>query len=340
MGDRITETFETPQGCDLVVENVRGVITVEGWDKPTTEVVAVTRQGEPEIEITQEGRRVLVRTKYERGVLDWLDWLFKGNTPLVDYTVHVPVASDLKLKNVNGPISASGVRGQVRIHNVDGTAKLRGIVGKVKAETVNGSLYAENLEGAAKLSTVNGQMQVKGGALDGLRADTVNGDISVASTLATGGDYVLHTVNGSCHLAVQEGFRAEVEARGVNVSVDCKVPAQSVERSFGSWTGTIGAGDGPIGKIRFDTVNGKLHISTHQAGTKTPAAPLVAKAQAAPEPPAAPAPPKPPTETVQAKVAETPVEEPAAKKPSQAEVLQMVERGEISVDEALKLLKA
>jgi hypothetical protein len=327
MGDQITETFETPQGCDLVVENVRGAIVVEGWDKPTTEVVADTRKGEPDIEIVQDGRRVEVRTKYERGVLDWLDWLFKGNTPVVDYTVHVPFASNLKLKNVSGPIHASGVQGTVKINNVDGTARLDEIAGKVKAETVNGSLHAHDLRGNAKLSTVNGQMKVQSGALDGLRADTVNGDISIASTLSASGDYVLHTVNGSCHVAVQEGFRAHVEAHGVNVSVDCKVPAESVDRSFGNWRGTIGTGDGPIGKIRFDTVNGKLHIGAHQQAPEA-GEPFVAKAEPAPEPPKPPEPPVPP-----------PAPPPAGEKPSQAEILAMVERGEISVDKALELLK-
>ena len=43
MEERIEKTFETPEGCDLVVKNVRGEITVEGWDQPTTEVIAIRR---------------------------------------------------------------------------------------------------------------------------------------------------------------------------------------------------------------------------------------------------------------------------------------------------------
>lgn len=41
MENRIEKTFATPEGCDLVVENVKGEIKVEGWDRPDTEIVAV-----------------------------------------------------------------------------------------------------------------------------------------------------------------------------------------------------------------------------------------------------------------------------------------------------------
>jgi hypothetical protein len=339
MDEQIEKTFAMPEGCDLVVENVRGEITVEGWDQPSTQVVAIRRKGKADIEITQDGRKVIARTKHERNGLFWLDWLTKGGAPVVDYTVHVPYASDLKLKNVNGTVSAAQVQGTVRIKNVDGTAVLNAIKGRVEAETVNGSLQVTALEGTANLKTVNGQMKVSGN-LSGLGADTVNGDIKAVATLAVEGDYVFHTVNGSCRLCVQPELRAHVSAHGVNMSVDCKVPSQAVERKFGSWEGTIGAGDGPLAQIRFSTVNGRLRIDQAEGAAETPSVPFVAKAEAQPRPadaPPAPEPPEPETTPVEVKVAElSPADPPVGR--SQAEVLQMVERGEISVDEAIKLL--
>ena len=340
MDEQIEKTFATPEGCDLIVENVRGEIIVEGWDQPSTQVVAVHRKGKADIEITQEGRKVIARTKHERNGVFWLDWLTKGGAPIVDYTVRVPYASDLKLKNVNGTISAARVQGTVHVNNVDGTAVLSAIEGHIQAETVNGSLQAETLEGTAKLKTVNGQMKVSGN-LSGLRADTVNGDIKAVATLAVDGDYVFHTVNGSCHLTVQPELCAHVSAHGVNMSVDSKLPSRAVTRRFGNWEGTIGTGDGPSAQIRFNTVNGRLRIDHAEGTTETPSAPFVAKAEAEPKAahiPPEPEPPEPETIPVEVKVAEMPPADTPPVGRSQAEVLQMVERGEISVDEAIKLL--
>jgi hypothetical protein len=108
------------------------------------------------------------------------------------------------------------------------------------------------------------------------------------------------------------------------MSVDCKLPAEDVERSFGSWQATIGGGDGPRSSIRFDTVNGRLYIDGSAKGPQPPAEPVVVKSKAAPEPtpPPAPEPPADPVETT-----------------SQTDILRMVERGEISVDEAIAMLQ-
>jgi hypothetical protein len=328
MEERIEKTFETPDGCDLTVENVRGAITVVGWDQNTTQIVATSQNGAADIEIGQEGRTITARTKHEQGMSGWLDWLTGNKPPLVDYEVHVPHASNLRLKNVSGPINAQDVNGDVRVNDVDGTAVLTAIKGEVRAETVNGSLQAQDIEGTAKLHTVNGRMRVQEGSLSALKADTVNGDIEVGASLALGGEYTFHTVNGSCRLMLANAPYASVSAHGVNMSVDCKVPADGIERSMGSWKATIGTGEGPRSSIRFDTVNGRLYIDGPATGSKAPAETFVAKSQPTPEPTPAAA-PEPPVEPVEAKVAVK----------SKTEILQMVERGEISVDEAIGMLQ-
>lgn len=331
MEERIEKTFSTPDGCDLVVENVKGQIVVQGWDRPETQVVAMRHQDSAEVEIAQDGNKVIARTRSEQGPLQWLEWLTRGRTPTVDYTVHVPIASDLKLKNVSGPIEAAGVQGRVRVNNVDGPATLTHISGSVKAETVNGPVQTSHLQGKAKLKTVNGRLSVEDSALDDLAAETVNGEIKIAATLDPQGRYAFNTVNGNCHLILPSDFRAQVSAHGVNLRVDCKLPSESVQRQFGNWQGTIGTGQGPMADIAFNTVNGHLHIDN--AG-RVPE-PAAAATSTAPEPPEPPQPPEPPLEPVEVKVAGTANKEHR----SQAEILGMVERGEISVDEAIELLK-
>jgi hypothetical protein len=341
MDEQIEKTFSTPDGCQLIVENVRGEIAVEGWDQPSTRVIATKRKGQVDIEITQEGRKVIARTKHERNVFPWLDWLTKGSAPVVDYAVRVPLNSDIELRNVNGTIAAKHVRGNAHVGNVDGAVHLRAVKGQVQAETVNGSLDADALEGSAKLKTVNGQMKVAATVLESLNADTVNGDIDVAAAFVPEGTYVFHTVNGGCRLTIQPDLRAQVTAHGLNLSVDCQVPRENIEHKFGEWKGSIGTGDGPMATIRFDTVNGQLRIEGTEGIAEAPAADFVAKATpsetvsaAPPEEPPSSQPTQPEDTSSEAAVADSPPE-----RKSQAEILQMIERGEISVEEALKLLR-
>jgi hypothetical protein len=75
-------------------------------------------------------------------------------------------------------------------------------------------------------------------------------------------------------------------------------------------------------------VNGHLHIDNAEGATES----VSTAAPTSPEPPKAP---EPPLEPVEVKVSGTADAEPK----SQAEILGMVERGEISVDDAIKLLK-
>lgn len=339
MTQEMTKTFDTPEGCDLVIKNVEGKIEVTGWDKPQTQIIVVKHSDDIEVEISQDGRKVIAKTKSENGFMDWVGRL--GKNKAVDYTVCVPHSSNIKVKCVTGPIRVAEVKGAVRVENVDGQTDLDNVSGEVEAKSVNGALKAANLNGSAKLNAVNGTLKVQGGALDALNTETVNGTIKIDAALSSEGHYSFKTVNGNCHLNVQEGFRARVSAHGVNLHVKCTQPAQTIKKQFGSWQGTIGSGDGPTAHVSFHTVNGSLHINngTVQTTTEAKVKPTAeAEPTAPPPPPPPPPPPAPsvaPVEPVVVKVPESP--EPEAK--SKAEILQMVERGEISVDEALELLK-
>ncbi len=322
------QVFATPEGCDLVVKNVRGSITVEGWDRPETEVLVVKHQEGAQVSIQQEGRQITVKTQWEEGWGGLLGLFLGGRNFNIDYTVHVPHNSQLRLSNVNGPIQVRGIQGDVRANNVDGSTSLQSISGHLAVETVNGSLKIADVSGQAELKAVNGRLEAQSGCLNSLRSETVNGEIVIGSVLTPGGHYALNTVNGSARLAIPAGVRARVSAHGINSGLDCSLPCSDMHKSVGSWTGTVGSGDGPAAEVSFNTVNGRLHVTGGEG-----------EWAASPVPPV---PPVPPAEPVIVKVvdAPTPPAPPETQGPSsQAQVLQMLERGEISVDKALELLK-
>ncbi|MBN1937544.1 MAG: DUF4097 family beta strand repeat protein [Anaerolineae bacterium] len=341
MGQEINELFNTPEGCDLVVENVEGKIEITGWDKPQTQVIAVKHNERPEVEISQDGRKVIARTRFEQEPLGFLNWFTNGRSNgAVDYTIYVPHNSNVKVKHVNGPIKAVQINGNLDLHGVDGPTQVSQVSGDIHIHTVNGSVMAEALQGSAKLNAVNGKLKVKNSTLQSLTSETVNGEIEAQAALNPEGRYHLKTVNGGCRLTVQEGFRARVSAKGINLSVKTSLPTQAVEKHFGHWHGIIGSGDGPTAEITFDTVNGSLRINDGEEVTIPFAPPAPPTPPMPPAPPAPPAPPQAP-EWSESKPVMVKVEGSAKTDgpKTKTEVLEMIERGEITVSEGLKLLE-
>lgn len=323
------------------MENVKGPITITGWDRPQTEVSATPEQDWVEIEISQHDNKVVARTKTEQGQGKWMNWFNGSRTPRVEYTANVPYTSDLEIKNVEGPIYIRHCKGKIRAQNVDGKVTLEHTEGDIQVETVNGPLSTSHHQGAAQLKTVNGELSLQESALSGLSAQTVNGKIKAAAAWSTDAQISLHTVNGDCDLTVPADFCAKASAHGINVSVTCP-RSETVNRQFSGWHGIIGPKGDPSQKepqaeISFHTVNGHLRIDDSGAPTGTTT--QFAKQAMADEPPA---PVETKAEPVQVKLAQAPTEEAPVETESpktQLDILQMVERGEITVQEAVKILE-
>jgi DUF4097 and DUF4098 domain-containing protein YvlB len=341
------ELFDTPGHSHVVVENVKGPITITGWDRPQTEVFAAPNQEWVEVEIVQRDDKVIARTKKEQDQGRWTDWFNGKRIPRVEYKLNVPHATDLEVKNVEGPVTICHCQGKMRVSTVEGKVTLDHAQGDIHVETVNGALAASHLQGAPQLKTVNGELSVVESTLSGLSAQTVNGKIKAAAAWDADAHISLHTVNGDCALTVPSDFRAKASAHGINVSVTCG-QSKTINRQFRGWHGVVGPkgepSEGePQAEISFHTINGHLRID--DSGPPTGTTTQFAK-QAAGD--STPSPAEISSEPVQVKVAQPPTQQAPAERatveakapPTQLEILQMVERGQVTVEEALKVLEA
>ena len=336
MAETVERAFSTPEGCDLMVKNVCGTVSVEGWERPETQVTVTKHEDWAEVQIEQEGRHVTVRTKDDRGAEGLLDLLLRHRTPKVDYAIRVPFSSNLDIRNVNGPIQVAHVRGNAVTRNVDGPTRLNEVSGSVTSETVNGPVEATQLQGEAKLKAVNGRLALLGGKMRSVAADAVNGEIDAQIAIEGGGSYSFKTVNGSCHLTIPSNANAHVMVHGVNSGVDSALLTRSLERSFGRWEATIGDAGAQVAEISFNTVNGRLRLDAGEA-VAPQAAPSPTRAE---EPAVASQPSEAPTTGFVAKAADTPS---GAQGPdlgaTKKQVLEMLDAGQITVDEALERLR-
>ncbi len=314
--ERLERAFATGAHCEISLVNVRGTIKVVGWDKPEVAVVAVKHLGtymgaqqafdETEVVMEQQGPVVSLRTHMARGFNPFA-WIGLGTTPPeVDYTVQAPFKSEVAVRTVSGPVQISGIQGSVYARTVNGDLYLQNITGNVMVHGVNGRFSGEELAGNLGARTVDGAIGVRRSRLASFSAKTVSGDISLESPLDERGAYSATTVSGNLHLFVPTDTRATIQLASTTGKAQCDLACTVTESRRGAWRGVLNGGGATVD---FHTVSGNLLVG--MAGPEEP--PVVAR--------------------------EEPVQPPAAGEAREMAVLRAVERGELTVEDALKQLE-
>lgn len=329
--ERAEQVFDTGPQAEVSVENVRGPVTIDAWDETRVHVVAVRRGAGVQVVMDHDGARVSVRTEADQGEGSFFGWFGKEQRGEVEYTLRVPRETQLTARTVTGAVRISGVQGTVDASSVHGSASVADGGGAVRIQATNGHIEVTNTRGQVETYTANGAIAIRGGQVERLTAESVNGMISV-EPLTIGAMVKARTVNGELALALPPGVAAEVEASGVMLRTHFEVTYQSANESRGVWRGLIGQG-APSAQVTFSTVNGALIVRgagvAATAPVATAATPPVSATPPAPPPPATPpspvTPPPPPPSAAPAR--------------STMEILAAVERGEISVDEAVALMR-
>lgn len=147
------------------IENPRGLIRIETWDRPEVRIEAekyaatLEALAEVRIEITGEGDRVEVKT-HTRDRFD----LFGGSSGSVDYRISLPATVELEASTVNGQVEVDGVSGNMEVSSVNGHVTATDAQGEVRASTINGRVEVSHLslpDGAHhEYSCINGTVRV------------------------------------------------------------------------------------------------------------------------------------------------------------------------------------
>ena len=222
-------SFVVSPGARVSVENINGDIDVVGDNVKEVTIVAHKKAGkqeymdELEIVVDASPDYVRIETRHPDSSGGWFSW---GNdsSGSVSYELLVPMDVDLdSIDTVNGDVTIESVDGEVNAGTVNGTIEVSGANSDVDLETVNGSIKAV-------FDELGSGQRVK--------ADTVNGKITVYLPANASARVVAETVNGSIDA---DDFGLEVEKGFVGRDLD----------------GKIGEGNA---KVSLDAVNGSIRI--------------------------------------------------------------------------------
>ena len=187
------------------------------------------------------------------------------------------------------------------------------------ARSILGAAVALAFAGTVQAQTTNGAITLEGGRLESMKAETVNGTIAIVG-LSAGCQVDARTVNGVLDLGLLDGVQAEVDASGLSLGVSLGVANQAQTRGRATWRGTVGQGQ-PGANVTYHTINGRLQVSG--AGKAVEPQPVAAQS------------PLPEVEApgMTATHSAAPVAPQSVK-----DILNAIERGEMTVDQALGLM--
>jgi hypothetical protein len=303
--ETIQQTFNVPTGAtaQLEVSNISGSVEVLPGEKG---VIAITAVKHPhtgdfdhtEVKITQAEDG---KVKAEVKFSEGWRFLSFSKPCQVTLTAHVPPHCSVQASGVSCSVSVHQLEGNFDVSSVSGEVTLSELSGPVKLSTVSGDADGARIHGNIKFNTVSGNVRVKESDLAAATGHTVSGDIALQTALAEG-PYTVDSVSGDVRLTVPVDTRCTAHVSAISGRVHTAFPQTDYKRSNGKHIAEI-QGGGVL--VNLHSVSGDLWIGPAEGEKPAPADPAQ---------PAQPA------------------------RPDRKEILDRIERGEISVEEGLKLL--
>jgi DUF4097 and DUF4098 domain-containing protein YvlB len=313
--DVLDRTFPISGDARLELSNIRGTVVVTAGSDDQIHILAVkhTETGDAEntnVNVEQRGEGYIhVETSYQV----FTGW-FSGRKPCrVDYYVKVPSRCSLKLSGVSSSIQVEGVQGKAKVRTVSGPISLTNLGGGLELDGVSGDIDVSHLDGELAFKTVSGDLQIRESNLQEVRGSTVSGNVTIQSPVRA--SYELRSVSGNARLVLPEGNACTVKKSSISGRLRTSKPANSSTAASSRTSGreqTLDIeGGGPV--IRYSSISGDIFVDyTGEAeisGTR------------------------PENDKPEQK-------EPKQEEPERLEILELIESGQISVEEGIERLKS
>jgi hypothetical protein len=250
-----------------------------------------------------------------------------GRRSSFDLEIEVPRTAEVSIETASADLDVRGLTRQARIRTASGDVTLEGMAGALELDSVSGEV---RIVAAAALDlharTISGDLSVRAPRLGRAEIGTTSGDVRLDATLAGNGPFAIETVSGDATIVGRMGLR--IEARTVTGDLRSDLPHR---RDAGPGRKQLVVGDGAI-PFSFRSVSGDLRVTTPRDTLPAePAGVAEVAPLTAPTLPADPAPPLAPA---------TAPGEPGAgsREVARIDVLRALERGEMSVEAAMRRL--
>ncbi len=336
------QTFSVSEPAQLKLANIRGSLLVRAGAPGQVHVYAVKHLGSgnaerTSVEIEQDADgQVCAQTRFREGMLAFLSL---SHPCKIDYVVETPPSSRVKASCISSSLTLDGLQGAFDLDSVSGSLELTNLSGDLCIQVVSGEVTGTRLAGSLDMDTVSGAVHCGESDFQQIKLGTVSGDVTLQTPLGSG-PYTFNSVSGSVRLVVPDGTACSAQLNTVSGRLHTSLPVNTSRGQRGLHQVDILGGGAPV---LLKSVSGGLWIGPEdgqaQAAESIPATGDWSEPPLHPMPPVPPVPPIPHVPPAPVMDGSAPSMPPAAQALSTAEILEQVERGTMSVAEALEALK-
>jgi len=134
------------------------------------------------------------------------------------YKIHLPAAwnQDITIEANNGRISLTNLNGTVKAQTTHGQIKGKDITGKVTMQCATGSIEGVNLKGIVEISTTNGKIDISGSFIENGSIKSNRGNIVLQITPVGAGNLLINSGNGEIDLALPPvgDYQVKIQTKG------------------------------------------------------------------------------------------------------------------------------
>lgn len=218
--------FNVGPGASLTVFNDSGPVRVRAGNGSQIVVNATLRSNQVEIDPTQSGSRIDLRTHY-------LQQNLSGDAGRVDYDITVPAdctvivhasAGPITIERLRGDITADGDGANIDVKDAaDGHVHLKTLKGTINISDIsNGHIEVNSVSGPVTLTNVSGPR---------VEVNTTNGKVIYRGNFASNGDYDITTYSGDIDVFMPANASTDVSLRSVSGKVENDFPFQPKQHS-------------------------------------------------------------------------------------------------------------
>ena len=276
-GTPISENRNVNADARIDVSNIRGQVTVSGWDKSEVAISGTLGEGAKGISVEGSGDHLTIKVQppNKEGWFSWGAESHMGDTVL---DLKVPRNAEMKIEVVSADVALSGVAGralnvngvsgklrldtdakEVEVDSVSGNIDLTGKAERGHLETVSGNVRARGLGGQVKFETVSGDVDAENGNYREISAGTVSGDINLRGKPAKDARVDVETMSGDVHLYLPADISAQLRASTFSGSIrsDFGSVKEEDHGPGSSLDATIGGSDS---RVTLKTFSGDIEI--------------------------------------------------------------------------------
>jgi len=338
----------------LTLKTVRGAVRVRAVPGDEARVLARYADGPPDLDPEQDGGLRVTRgqgtltieaDERDAGFLTSLGRMMSGTgRSSVEFDVELPALATLRLSGISADLSVEGLRGDEEVRTVSGDVRLLGVSGRISLQSVSGDVRVAGGTAELNATTTSGDLATMFERYERLRVHSVSGDVTVIGALDPGADHSLESISGDVELAPTGGLTIRISS--MSGSIHSELPHQ--RQTVGSQQQVV-IGDG-AGQLTFRTMSGDMRImrtsrvagawTLPEAASTSPKAPIpqdrdASLAAAAEDAAGASA---RGVEQALPLAPSDPASAPATDL-DELSILRALERGEIDVDQAARLLE-